>query len=272
MTAGSYPPISDYGLISDCRSAALVSRSGSIDWCCLPRFDSGSVFGRLLDWQGGGHCSIEPAQPHGPSLQEYVEGTMVLSTTFHTDGGEARVLDCFLLPATGEREPRRSLLRVIEGQRGHCEFEIRIVPRFDYGAVRPWIRRHDLRLFSVIGGDDALVIWCDAELDQTDDHGLRASCAVRGEERMRLLIRYLRPDEVDRDPPQSHDPDEVDDDLERTVDEWRDWSSGGRLDAPEGPGALRSAIVLKALSYQPTGAIVGAPTTSLPEAPGGDQN
>ena len=157
----SYPPLGDYGMISDCRTAALVSRSGSIDWCCLPRFDSGSHFGRLLDWEKGGYCSIQPAQASDSPFQEYVEGTLVLSTTFQSDSGEARLIDCFLTPAKSDSKPRRSLLRIIEGRRGHCEFDIRIVPRFDYGSVRPWIRRHDIRLFSAIGGDDALVISCD---------------------------------------------------------------------------------------------------------------
>ena len=272
MTSTTYQSIGDYGLISDCRAAALVSRTGSIDWCCLPRFDSGSLFGRLLDWEKGGYCSIEPPQSREPAFQEYLEGTLVLSTTFQSDAGEARVLDCFIIPSKGEREPRRSILRVIEGQRGHCEFVVRIVPRFDYGAMRPWIRRHDVRLFSAIGGDDALVISSDVELEHTDDHGLQAKCAVRGQERVRLLLRYVPPEEIDRDPPEQHDSNELDRELERTVRWWRSWSSRGRLEAPEGPAALRSAIVLKALTYEPTGAIVGAPTTSLPEAPGGGRN
>jgi GH15 family glucan-1,4-alpha-glucosidase len=272
MTAARYPPLSDYGLISDCRSAALVSRSGSIDWCCMPRFDSGSHFGRLLDWEKGGYCSIEPIGEEAPSFQEYVEGTMVLSTTFQSEGGEARLVDCFLMPSRANRESSRWLLRVVEGQRGHCEFRLRIAPRFDYGAVRPWIRRHDVRLFSAIGGDDAIVVSCDVELEQTEDHALEARCAVRGGERVRLLLRQVHPEEIDREPPQEHDPSELDRELDRTASWWRSWSSRGRLETPEGAAALRSAILLKALSYDPTGAILGAPTTSLPEAQGGDRN
>jgi GH15 family glucan-1,4-alpha-glucosidase len=176
------------------------------------------------------------------------------------------------MPSEGDREARRAVLRIIEGQRGHCEFRIRIVPRFDYGAVRPWIRRHDLRLFSAIGGDDALVVSCDVELEQTNEHALEARCVVRGEERVRLLLRYVHPEEIDREQPEEHDPEELDQALERTVGWWRSWSARGRLQTPEGPAALRSALVLKALTYEPTGAIVGAPTTSLPEALGGDRN
>lgn len=149
-----YPPIGDYGLISDGRSMALVSRNGSIDWCCMPRVDSGSCFGRLLDWERGGHCSIEPADSDFSSFRSYLDDTMVLSTTLSGGGGEARILDCFSIPGrSGETAPIR-LLRIVDGLRGLVRLHLRISPRFDYGEVRPWIRYHGRRLHSAVGGSD----------------------------------------------------------------------------------------------------------------------
>ncbi len=107
-----YPPISDYALIGDCHSAALVSRTGSIDWCCIPRFDSGSCFGRLLDWEHGGHFIIQPAEAEFDVFRHYQDHTLVLVTTFRTESGEARLYDCFAMHSGGKTEPRRELLRV----------------------------------------------------------------------------------------------------------------------------------------------------------------
>ena len=140
-----YPPIADYALISDCHAAALVSLAGSIDWCCLPRFDSGACFARLLDWESGGFCSIEPRGDLAePPSREYLDRTMVLATTFKTTGGDARLIDCFTFAGEAEPRGRRRVLRVIEGMRGSFGFRIEVVPRFDYGAVDPWMRHHGL--------------------------------------------------------------------------------------------------------------------------------
>jgi GH15 family glucan-1,4-alpha-glucosidase len=161
-----YPPIGDYGLIGDCRSGALVSREGSIDWCCLPRFDAGAAFGRLLDAERGGHCSIAPRGRGWTSSRRYVDDALVLETTFESRGGQARLLDFFAISDDPSRGDTPQVIRVIEGVRGSVDLEIRIAPRFDYGEVRPWIRRHGHRLFSAIGGNDGLVIWCDEELEE----------------------------------------------------------------------------------------------------------
>src|SRR5690348_6740493 len=112
-----YPPIADYGFIADCHSAALVSRAGSIDWCCMPRFDAASCFGRLLDWDRAGHCSL-----HADGLEEtsrrYVEGSLVLETTFRAKTGSARLTDCLTMREGGKRDPHRQLLRVFDGTKG----------------------------------------------------------------------------------------------------------------------------------------------------------
>ena len=171
-TAGpesGYSPIAAYGLIGDCHTAALVSTDGSIDWYCVPRFDSGSCFGRLLDRERGGYCAIQPEADEWQSFQEYLEDTLVLATTFRTASGEARVLDCLTIPRDGPLHPHRQLLRVVEGQRGYVAFGLRLVPRFDYGYLEPWIRHENINLFTAVGGDDALIIGGDAELRQEGD-------------------------------------------------------------------------------------------------------
>src|SRR5438105_2411289 len=156
--ASSFPPIGDYGLIGDCHAAALVSKAGSIDWCCMPRFDSGSVFGRLLDWDQGGYCSVTPIGSDVQSTRRYLDGTLVLETTFASDAAEARLIDCFTMRQGGANDPYGQILRVLEGVRGRMAFDLRVTPRFDYGEVRPWIRRHRHRIHSAVGGNDALVV------------------------------------------------------------------------------------------------------------------
>src|SRR5919204_4970079 len=116
--SGPYPPIGDYGIIGDCHTVALVSRAGSIDWCCMPRFDQGSCFGRLLDWERGG-CFSGGLPGGGPAaFREYEEDTLVLVTTFRSGGGQARLVDCLLGPPAPEQSDERRILRVIEGERG----------------------------------------------------------------------------------------------------------------------------------------------------------
>src|SRR5919198_1307846 len=216
-----YPPIADYGLISDCHSAALVSRTGSIDWCCMPRLDAGSVFGRLLDWKAGGFYSIEPTAPEAEWFRTYLEDTMVLVTTIRTGGGQARILDCFALPRQDPGRDHRRLLRVIEGERGVVPLRVRIVPRFDYGEIKPWVRHHDVRAFSAIGGDDGLAITGDADLEVADEHDLAADLEGRVGERLRLPLVLMRPEEIDAHPPETPKPEELDRLLEETIDSWR---------------------------------------------------
>jgi GH15 family glucan-1,4-alpha-glucosidase len=268
----TYPPISDYALIGDCHRAALVSREGSIDWCCLPRFDSGSAFARLLDRERGGHCSITPTGQSGWQHQRvYLENTLVLETTIDGPAGEARITDCFLI---GEQEatPRRQILRVIEGRRGAIELELRVAPRFDYGQVRPWFRRHAPRLHSATGGNDALVVWCDQELHEDPEHELTGRVTVDVGDRVHLLLRYCPPEQLDPDGPEESDARELDSQLEHTIRWWRKWARNVELEGRDEPAVKRSALTLKALTYAPTGAVVAAPTTSLPEAIGESRN
>jgi GH15 family glucan-1,4-alpha-glucosidase len=269
----AYPPIADYGLIGDCHAAALVSRSGSIDWCCLPRFDSGSAFARLLDWQRGGHCSISPAGRGGfESSREYVEDTLALATTFEAATGEVRLIDCFVVDDRASALDQRMLVRVIEGRRGSVELDVRVAPRFDYGEVRPWIRGHGDHTHSVIGGNDGLVVWCEGVLEEDREHALAGRVRVGDGERVRLALIYRPSAQIDAEPPQEPDPDEIERALEGTIRWWRKWARTVRLDGREEPATRRSGLTLKALTYAPTGAIVAAPTTSLPEAVGAPRN
>ena len=268
-----YPPIGDYALIGDCHAAALVSRWGSIDWCCLPRFDSGSAFARLLDWERGGCCLIAPAgRGRWESWREYVEDTLVLVTTFDGDAGEVRLVDCFTIDERVGARGERRLLRVIEGRRGSVDLEVRVAPRFDYGEVRPWIRRHGKSVHSAIGGNDGLIVWCEAELEEDQDHDLRGRATVGAGDRVRLTLSYKPPEEIDAQPPEEPEPGEVDRGLQETIRWWRRWAGTVRLGGRDGATARRSGITLKALTYSPTGAIVAAPTTSLPETVGGPRN
>ncbi|HEX9375589.1 MAG TPA: glycoside hydrolase family 15 protein [Actinomycetota bacterium] len=261
-----------YGFISDMHSAALVSVGGSVDWCCMPRMDAGSCFGRILDWERGGHCLIAPTGRH-TSTRRYLDGTLVLETLFRAPGGEVRVLDCFAVRRGGRRDPHRQLLRIVEGVQGRVNLRVEIDPRFDYGEVRPWIRRHGRGVYTAIGGNDALVISGDFEFDVARaTHGLAAREDVRAGERIRLSLEYAAPEEIDPHPGDPPTPEEIDRRFDRTVRMWRRWSSKGRLDSPDGPAAIRSALVLKGLTRAPTGAIAAAPTTSLPEAVGGGRN
>jgi GH15 family glucan-1,4-alpha-glucosidase len=268
-----YPPIADYALIGDCHSAALVSRDASIDWCCLPRFDSGSAFGRLLDRESGGHCSISPTG-EGPfeCIRSYLDDTLVLETKLIGPAGEARLLDCFAVCDAAFGTDERQILRVVEGVRGSVELEVRIAPRFDYGQVRPWIRRHGRFFHSTIGGNDALLVWCEQELTEDPEHELVGRFTVGAGDRVRLSLTYCAPERVDAGHPDQPDAGRVDELLEGTVKWWQEWAQTLRLDTRDEPLARRSGIVLKALTHGPTGAVVAAPTTSLPEAVGGPRN
>jgi GH15 family glucan-1,4-alpha-glucosidase len=271
MSEPSYPPIGDYGFIADCHSSALVSKSGSIDWCCMPRVDSTSCFGRILDWENGGYCKIAPEVEYSTS-RRYIDGTLVLETTFHTGAGEARVIDCLTMRRGGEHDPHRQILRVVEGLKGSVKLTLDIVPRFDYGAVKPWIRKIGAGDHVAVGGSDGLFISGDFPVRMKHRHDLVGSCTVKAGDRLHLSLLYRKPEDLDEGLTDVPAAEELDRRLQETIAWWTGWSARctftGRYRGP----ALRSAIVLKGLTNAPTGAISAAPTTSLPEAPGGPRN
>jgi GH15 family glucan-1,4-alpha-glucosidase len=268
-----FPGIGDYGFLSDCHSTALVSRWGSVDWCCMPSLDSPSCFGRLLDWNAGGHCSISPrsegdAEPK--VSRRYLAGTLILETRFRTPSGEAGLLDAFAMRRGGRREPHRQLLRIVEGLDGEVTVCWCVAPRFDYGRSLPWLRRHGRRLHSAIGGASGLVIDCDVPLQVVDGYVLAGQATVRAGDRYRMALTYRSPHELYPGSLEAMAREELDQRLEATVEWWQSWSR--RLGRPAGDPLLRSAKVLKGLIYAPTGAMAAAATSSLPESPGGDRN
>ena len=272
MVSDPYPPIGDYAMIGDCHSVALVSRTGSIDWACPRRFDAGSCFARILDWEHGGHYSITPTDLSEPPTRSYVDGTMVLATTFRSGEGECVLYDCCTMRRGGASNPRREVLRIVEGVRGRVELRVHLVARFDYGQLKPWIRHHGHRLYSATGGDDALVICSDVDLKRVDDHDLEAVFSVTEGQRVHFSVAGADPAAIDRQPHDPPTPAKLDERLQDTIKWWRRWHGQGELDGPYADACMRSALVLKALTNAPTGAIVAAPTTSLPEAIGHERN
>jgi GH15 family glucan-1,4-alpha-glucosidase len=266
-----YPPISDYGFIADCHSAALVSRHGSIDWCCMPRIDSRSCFGRLLGWEHGGYCQIVPTASYDTS-RRYLGDSLILETIFATDAGRARLLDCFTMRKGGEHHPHRQILRILEGMEGDLLFKVDVVPRFDYGRLKPWIRRAGIGHHVAIGGCDGLSISGDLPLRMKHRHDLEGSFIIHEGERLCLSLQWGRPETMDETAGDAPDKEELDRRFRETMDWWRLWSGRGRFEGKYADYVKRSAIVLKGLTNAPTGAIAAAPTTSLPETAGGSRN
>lgn len=241
----------------------------------MPRFDAGSAFARILDHDRGGHCSLSPRDPDAWEFtREYLEDTLVLATTLQGPAGEARLLDFLAFKTSGRAgsESERQIVRILEGVRGSVGVDIRVAPRFDYGEVRPWIRRLGTHVHSAIGGNDGLIVACEAELEEDPAHELTGHGRVGPGERLRLVLRYRAPERIVQGQPDELDPAAVDKLLEETVRSWRRWARQVRLGGRDEPAARRSAIVLKALTYTPTGGVVAAPTTSLPEAIGAARN
>jgi GH15 family glucan-1,4-alpha-glucosidase len=269
--ARAYPPISDYGLIGDCHSAALVSRAGSIDWCCLPRFDSDSCFGRLLDWKQGGHFCVTPKQRVYVS-REYVKNSLILVTTYESGRNRARVIDFFAMRKGGRRRPRRELVRIIEGISGSMRFDVSVVARLDYGEVKPWIFSGGPNAHFACGSNTGIRIFGDVTLQVVDEHDLHAEVNVRARQKLHIGLEFVPPEEAQAAPLRDKAAHELPAHFEETLEWWRNWSD--KILHEDGPGVniVRSAITLKALTFAPTGAIIAAPTTSLPERPGGERN
>ena len=269
--ARPYPPISDYALIGDCHSAALISRAGSIDWCCLPRFDSDSCFGRLLDWKQGGHFIVSPKGRVYVS-REYVKNSLVLVTTYKSGRNTARVIDFFAMREGGRHRPRRELVRIIEGVSGSMRFDISVVARLDYGEVKPWIFSGGPNAHFACGSNTGIRVFGDVPLQVVNDHDLHAEVNVRPRQKLHIGLEFVPPEEAHAAPRRDKAAHELPAHFEETLEWWRNWSE--KIVYEDGPGVtiIRSAITLKALTYAPTGAIVAAPTTSLPEQSGGERN
>lgn len=266
----AYPPISDYALLSDCHSSALVSSRGSIDWACFRRFDAGSTFARILDHERGGHLSLRPTGDVSHSERGYLDGTMVLETTMATETGTIVVTDAFAMEPDPYADAESRLVRRVRCVEGEVEVELCVRPRFDYGASRPWLEAHGDTVVGAVGGDDALVIAAGTELQvDLDRFEVGATVTLAEGESLGVVLvaqaAYLFDHTV-------ADPSAVDRMIDDAVDWWRAWSAGTRADGPHAELLERSALVLRSLCCAPTGAIIAAPTTSLPEIPGGSAN
>jgi GH15 family glucan-1,4-alpha-glucosidase len=251
--------IEDYALIGDCRTAALVSRDGSIDWLCAPRFDSGACFAALVGTADNGRWRIAPREEVQRVRRRYRAGTLVLETEFSTASGTVVVVDAM---ARNSDSPR--VLRLVEGKEGQVPMHLELVIRFDYGSIVPWVRRLEEGL-SAIAGPDKLRLHAGVEVR---GEGLTtvADFTVSAGQRVPFQLAW-HPSHVP--PPPGLDVEQA---LEETTRWWRDWSSAAKDADGYAEAIERSLIVLKALTYAPTGGIVAAPTTSLPEMIGGVRN
>jgi GH15 family glucan-1,4-alpha-glucosidase len=251
--------IEDYAVIGDTQTAALVGRNGSIDWLCSPRFDSAASFAALLGGPEHGRWQLCPAEKTERITRRYRGDSLVLETTFVTSTGTIRLID--FMPPRG-REP--DLIRVVEGVTGEVAVHMELVIRFDYGAIVPWVSRQDGAL-RAIGGPDAMALWTPIE---TVGVGLttQADFKVRAGERCPFVLMWYPSHEPLPTPLDAGDA------LEDTEAWWRDWSAGCTYEGPARDSVYRSAITLKGLTYAPSGGIVAAATTSLPEFIGGVRN
>ncbi len=251
--------IEDYALIGDTHSAALVSRDGAIDWLCWPRFDSEACFAALLGTEAHGHWTITPRAPVVEARRRYRPDTLVLETELVVGGGIVRIIDC-MPPRDGVPD----LVRIVEGVDGEVTAGMRIAPRFGYGDRWPWIQRAG-ELVTMTSAPDALALWSSVPLDERDG-GLEAELRLRRGERLRFALTWYPAHER---PPAHRDPGAL---VAETEAWWRAWCSRCTCDGPWREAARRSLITLKALTYAPTGGIIAAPTTSLPEKLGGVRN
>lgn len=264
-------PIADYALLSDCHGAALVARDGAIDWLCLPRFDSPATFARLLD-PAAGHWAIGPSAP-AEATRRYVDGTMVLETSFRRGGAEVALRDALAVGPNekghelGARSPH-VLLRELRGVRGSMEVDVELAPRPEYGLAEPRLRPVPGGV-QAEGGGILLLVRSPVRLS-IDGPTARARVTVREGDRIGFALHHAASPE---EPPSPWSEQACAARLRETVEAWRSWSAmHQRYHGPYREVVHHSGRVLQALTYHPTGAIVAAPTTSLPEAPGGERN
>ncbi len=254
-------PIGDYALIGDCETAALVGADGSIDWLCWPRFDAPACFGALLGEAGNGRWRIAPAAAKVAAARSYLGDSLILETRFETAEGAARLVDFMPVQGRASADGASHVVRMISGEAGAVALRMELIVRFGYGATVPWVSRLDDGGARFIAGPDMAV--------------LRTPIAIRGQDMKTVADFTVRAGEVAAfvlsygpswlAPPAAIDAAEA---LADTRAFWSDWVAKGR----HPPAARRSLITLKALTYAPTGGVVAAPTTSLPEKLGGVRN
>jgi GH15 family glucan-1,4-alpha-glucosidase len=252
--------IEDYGLVGDLQTAALISREGSVDWLCFPRFDSGACFAALLGDASHGRWVLAPTSWKRDVSRRYILDTLILETEWRTAEGRVRVTD--FMPPRGEAP---DLVRIVEGLEGTVEMGTELVIRFDYGSIVPWLRRIDGDTRIAIGGPDALSLRTSVEL-RGEDMRTRGEFTVSAGERVPFVLTWF-PSHTD--PPARVDANDAFEDTRRY---WSEWADRCEFEGNHHDAVHQSLLVLKALTYAPTGGMVAAPTTSLPEWIGSVRN
>ncbi|WPO97981.1 glycoside hydrolase family 15 protein [Pseudomonas sp. HR96] len=251
--------IEDYALLGNCKTAALVARDGSLDWLCFPRFDSPACFAALLGEHENGRWLIAPREPVIQRSRQYRAGTLILETTFHTASGSARLIDCMPM---GEQS---AVLRIVEGLEGEVPFEMDLAIRFDYGNSVPWVEKAVPRTLTAVAGPEMLVLRSPSSL-HAKDQSTGSHFVVRAHERHVFTLAHQPSHLPLRD---GFDGEQA---LAETERFWREFSDRCPDVGPWTELVKRSLITLKAMTYRPTGGIVAAVTTSLPERIGGERN
>jgi GH15 family glucan-1,4-alpha-glucosidase len=254
--------IEDYALIGNTLTTALVGNNGSIDWLCVPRFDSGACFAALLGSPANGHWQIAPSNAVRRVRRRYLGPTLILESEFVTDSGSAVVVD--FMPIAERNQQQVDVIRIVRGLRGAVPMRMEAVFRFDYGLVAPWITQHDHGL-SAVAGPDALELRAPVSLRNQNTGVVGEFTVLEGQEIPFSLTWHPSHESA----PGEKQPMRA---LVETEEWWRKWSSRCTITGPWRDLALRSLITLKALTYGPTGGIVAAPTTALPEWIGGPRN
>ena len=251
--------IEGYALIGDCETAALVGLDGSIDWLCLPRFDSDSCFAKLLGSEDNGYWQLAPIKPRGAE-RRYRRGTLILETTFAAEGGRVLITDFMSAKSTHSR-----IVRIVEGLEGRVEMKSEIAVRFEYGISVPWVSRLDDGAVSLVAGASMLVLRTDVPVKGKEMRTVGEFAISRGERKSFLLTHQIS---YEPEPPAA-DPAHL---MEDTEQFWLGWSGRCKTAGPYSEHVLRSLITLKALTFERSGGIVAAATTSLPEEIGGPRN
>jgi GH15 family glucan-1,4-alpha-glucosidase len=252
-------PIEDYAIIGDTQTAALVAKDGSIDWLCAPRFDSSAVFAALLGTIDHGRWLLAPAGGIRRIERQYRGETLVLETTFHTDDGVVRIVDC--MPIRGKTV---DLVRIVEGVSGRVPIHMDLRMRFDYGQDLPWVTSHDGRMHAT-AGPDAMVLSTPVTVSGAGPSSVADFVVGPGDQVPFTLAWYASHEPAPREADAANA-------VKRTETWWRKWSKQCTYDGDARDLVMRSLITLKALTYAPTGGIVAAPTTSLPEWIGSVRN
>jgi len=255
-------PISDYAMIGDCETAALIAKDGSIDWLCWPRFDSGACFAALLGDESHGRWRIAPAGEATRTERRYRGDTLILETDFSTPDGDVTLID--FMPIRKERHASE-VVRIVVGRRGKVAMRMDLALRFDYGRIVPWVTRFDGGMLRAVAGPHSVILKSPVPL-----HGQNlttiAEFTVSEGERLPFVMLY---EASHLPPPPMCAPEEA---LRETHGYWTEWVGRCQYDGPWREAVVRSLITVKALTYRPTGGIVAAPTTSLPEKLGGTRN